>query len=161
VIVAVTGAPPESALDADRRTVVGVVCEPYGEPAGMAERLAADLRERLAGMGGGAWDVRVHHARLPLTEDTRNVELLKHLGRLGRSNDWDLTVCLVDVPMRADGRAIVADAHLAAGTALLSLPAGQPAARRGSICGCWRREGVGACWSAWSGPIGRGAWCSV
>lgn len=103
--------------------MVGLVCEPYGEPAGMAERLAEELRDRLTGVGDGQWEVRVHHERLPLTEDTRNADLLKHLGDLGRGNGWDLTLCIVDVPMRADGRPIVADAHLTGGAALVSLPA--------------------------------------
>lgn len=89
----------------------------------MAERLAQELRERLAGAGDGAWEVQVHHERLPLTEDTRNADLLQHLGRLGRRKEWDLTVCIVDVPMRADRRPIVADVHLAGGTAVVSLPA--------------------------------------
>jgi hypothetical protein len=102
--------------------VVGLVSEPYGEPAGLAERLAEDLRERLGGVGDGPWEVRVHQERLPLTEDTRNADLLKHLGDLGRGNHWDLTLCIVDVPMRAEGRPIVADAHLAGGAALVSLP---------------------------------------
>jgi hypothetical protein len=123
VIAVVSGTSPASVQGTDRRRVVGVVCEPYGEPPGIAERLAEELGERLTGPGEGAWEVRVHHERLPLTEDTRNADLLKHLGHLGRSNDWDLTLCIVDVPMRAEGRPIVADAHLAGGTALVSLPA--------------------------------------
>lgn len=103
--------------------MVGLVCEPQGEPARIAERLAADLRERLAGVGGRAWEVRVHHERLPLTEDTRDGDLLKHVGDLGRGKGWDLALCIVDVPLRTDGRPIVADAHLAGGAALVSLPA--------------------------------------
>jgi hypothetical protein len=122
VIAAVIGAPPAPAQDT-ARPVVGVVCEPHGEPVGIARRLAQQLRERLGGEHEGACEVHVHHERLPLTEDTHNAELLKHLGDLGRRNGWDLTLCIVDVPMRADGRPIVADAHLAGGAALLSLPA--------------------------------------
>lgn len=123
VIAVVAGASPESAQGTDRRTVVGLLCEPYGAPAEIVEGLAKQLRERLAGVGDGVWEIRVHHERLPLTEDTRNADLLAHVGHLGRSNNWDLTVCIVDVPMRADGRPIVADAHLAGGTAVVSLPA--------------------------------------
>jgi hypothetical protein len=102
---------------------VGLVCEPYGEPAGIVARLAEELSERLSGLGDGVWEARVHHERLPLTEDTHNADLLKHLGHLGRNSGWDLTLCVVDVPMRAQGRPIVADAHLASGSALVSLPA--------------------------------------
>lgn len=122
MIAALSGASSASAKVTGRRTVVGLVCEPHGEPAGLAGPLAEELRERLAGVHGGAWEVRVHHERLPLTEDTRNADLLKHLGDLGRANEWDLTLCIVDVPMRADGRPIVAEAHLAGGAALVSLP---------------------------------------
>ena len=123
MITAVTGASSDSAQDTEGRTVVGLVCDPYGEPAGLAEPLAEELRERLAGVGDGRWEVRLHRERLPLTEDTGNADLLKHLAGLGRRHGWELTLCIVDVPMRANGRPIVADAHLAGGAALVSLPA--------------------------------------
>jgi hypothetical protein len=74
-------------------------------------------------MDGGGWEIHVHHERLPLTEDTRNADLLAHLTELGRGREWDLTLCIVDVPMRADGRPIVADAHLTGRAAVISLPA--------------------------------------
>jgi hypothetical protein len=81
------------------------------------------LRARLEVKDGGTWEIQVHHQRLPLTEDTLNADLLAFLSRLGRDREWDLTLCIVDVPMRADGRPIVADAHLTGGAALISLPA--------------------------------------
>jgi hypothetical protein len=91
-----SGAEPESTHDADRGpTVVGLVCEPHGEPVGVTARLAEDLRGRLAGAGRAEFDVVVHHERLPLTEDTRNADLLHHLHELRRRNGWDLTLCIV------------------------------------------------------------------
>jgi hypothetical protein len=102
---------------------MGLVCEPHGEPVGVTARLAEELGERLAGTDGAEFEVTVHHERLPLTEDTRNAELLQHLGELRRRNGWDLALCVVDVPMRAGGAPIVADADLGGGAALVSLPA--------------------------------------
>lgn len=106
-----------------RRTVVGLVCERHSEPSGLVDELGEGLRSRLAEVGEGDYDVHVQHERLPAGEDVDNADLLKHLGDLGRRNGWELTLCIVDIPMSADGRPIVADANLADGTALVSVPA--------------------------------------
>jgi hypothetical protein len=89
----------------------------------MAEHLARELARRLPAPRGDDWQVEVSREPLPLTEDTRNAALLAHLKEVGRHHGWDLTVCIVDVPMRDGARPIVADANLHDRTALVSLPA--------------------------------------
>jgi hypothetical protein len=103
---------------------VAIVCEPGCQPDEVVPRLAADLPERLErSLGGGPWDVRVVSENLPLTEETRNATVLRHLGRLRERQGFDVVLCVVDVPMSDRGRPIVADASKEHGAAIVSLPA--------------------------------------
>jgi hypothetical protein len=122
-IATAAGDAPDRSPPTTEHSVVGLVCEPHGDPPEMAEHLARELARRLPAPRGDDWQVEVSRESLPLTEDTRNAALLAHLNEVGRQHGWDLTVCIVDVPMRDGARAIVADANLHDRTALVSLPA--------------------------------------
>jgi hypothetical protein len=123
LIATASGDAPDRSPSTTERSVVGLVCEPHGDPPEMAEHLARELARRLPVPRGDHWQVEISREPLPLTEDTRNAALLAHLSEVGRHHDWDLTVCIVDVPMRDGARPIVADANLHDRTALVSLPA--------------------------------------
>ncbi len=102
--------------------VVGLVAAP-GAPAEVASELAADLaadlRERHPEV---AWDVRLVEDGLvrPPADDAEIVAAAR--ARL-LAEEWDLAVCLTDLPLTVDRRAVVAHASPVHGVAVLSLPA--------------------------------------
>ena len=102
--------------------VVGLVAAP-GAAMDVADELAADLagglRERHPEV---AWDVRVVEDGLvqPPADDTEIVAAAR--TRL-LAEEWDLAVCVTDLPLTVDRRTVVAHASPVHGVAVLSLPA--------------------------------------
>ena len=102
--------------------VLGLLAAP-GAPAEVAADLAADLaaalRERHPDV---VWDVRVVEDGLvqPPADDAEIVAAAR--ARL-LTEDWDLVVCLTDLPLEADRRPVVAHASPVHGVAVMSLPA--------------------------------------
>ncbi|WP_336033861.1 hypothetical protein [Geodermatophilus sp. FMUSA9-8] len=122
-----TAAAPEGARDPLSETarpdvVVGLVAAP-GAALEVAGELAADLagalRERHPDV---AWDVRVVEDGLvqPPADDAEIVAAAR--GRL-LVEEWDLAVCVTDLPLSVDRRTVVAHASPVHGVAVLSLPA--------------------------------------
>ena len=122
-----SGAPaePEDAQDpvaASPDVVLGLVAAP-GAPAEVAGDLAADLagalHERYPDV---AWDVRVVEDGLvqPPADDAEIVAAAR--ARL-LAEEWDLAVCVTDLPLTVDRRTVVAHASPVHGVAVLSLPA--------------------------------------
>ncbi|MGY1667024.1 hypothetical protein [Geodermatophilus sp. SYSU D00696] len=102
--------------------VVGLVAAP-GAPAEVADELAADLAGALhAEHTEVAWDVRVVVDGLvqPPADDAEIVAAAR--DRL-LAEEWDLAVCVTDLPITVDRRTVVAHASPVHGVAVLSLPA--------------------------------------
>ncbi len=102
--------------------VLGLVAAP-GAAAEVAADLAADLaaalRERHPDV---VWDVRVVEDGLvqPPADDAEIVAAAR--ARL-LAEEWDLAVCVTDLPLTVDRRTVVAHASPVHGVAVLSLPA--------------------------------------
>ncbi len=102
--------------------VVGLVAAP-GAAAEVADELAADLvaelRERQPEV---VWDLRVVEDGLvrPPADDTEIVAATRE--RL-LAEEWDLAVCLTDLPLTVHRRTVVAHASPVHGVAVLSVPA--------------------------------------
>ncbi len=112
----------------DRRTgahpdvVVGLVAAP-GAAAEVAGELAVDLAGALRDRHPEvAWDVRVVEDGLvePPADDAEIVAAARE--RL-LAEEWDLAVCLTDLPLTVDRRTVVAHASPVHGVAVLSVPA--------------------------------------
>jgi hypothetical protein len=102
--------------------VVGLVAAP-GAAAEVADELAADLAGALHERHPEvAWDLRVVEDGLvqPPADDAEIVDAAR--GRL-LAEEWDLAVCVTDLPLTVDRRTVVAHASPVHGVAVLSLPA--------------------------------------
>ena len=55
------------------------------------------------------------------------VEIIDLARKWKLKEGWDLVICLTDLPLRIDGRPVVADASASHGVALISIPALGPA----------------------------------
>jgi hypothetical protein len=102
--------------------VVGLVAAP-GAAAELATTLSYDLAAELSVQHPDvAWQVRAVEDGLvqPPADDAELVSATR--DRLLRE-DWDLAVCLTDVPLEADRRPVVGHASPVHGVAVLSLPA--------------------------------------
>ncbi|WP_448642714.1 hypothetical protein [Geodermatophilus sp. URMC 63] len=113
---------PEVGAGAAPDVVLGLVAAPgaAAEVAGdLAGDLAGALRERHPDV---VWDVRVVEDGLvrPPADDTEIVAAAR--ARL-LAEEWDLAVCVTDLPLSVDRRTVVAHASPVHGVAVLSLPA--------------------------------------
>ncbi|MDI2031844.1 hypothetical protein QFW96_24675 [Saccharopolyspora sp. TS4A08] len=107
---------PESGTP-DRR--LGLIADP-DMPEQVTRRLADDLPELLGEQHSWAVEVDVD----PVTagrHSTRDI-LASTRERMGE-HDWDHAICLTDLPVRANGRPVVAETDLEGGVAVVSLPA--------------------------------------
>ena len=113
--------------------VVGLVAAP-GAAAELAGRMAHELRDSLTTeLPEVLWDVRVVEDGLvqPPADDAELVAAAR--ARL-LAEDWDLALCVTDVPLEVSGRPVVGHASPVHGVAVLSLPAlGAVAVRRRAL----------------------------
>ncbi|MEU1916020.1 hypothetical protein [Streptomyces massasporeus] len=121
-----TGVLMRAAPDADNgqsRVVVGLLVDPDA-PAELAEKLAEDLPELLAEAVNrdSEWSLRV--VRDPLTATLNDsVAILNATREHKLRENWDIAVCLTDLPLRTGGRPLVVDVDAVDRVALVSLPA--------------------------------------
>lgn len=109
--------------------VVGVVAAP-GAAADVAQHLVAELTDDLADqLPTVAWKIAYAEDGLvqPPADDA---ELVAAARKLLLAEDWDLAVCLTDLPLASSGRPVVAHASPVHGVALISLPALGPVGLR-------------------------------
>jgi hypothetical protein len=102
--------------------VVGLVAAP-GSPADLAGSLSDDLLAELRRLLPGiSWQIRpvVDGLVRPPADDDDLVDAAR--ARL-LAEDWDLAVCLTDLPLEVNRRPVVAHASPLHGVAVLSLPA--------------------------------------
>lgn len=109
--------------DVDRRVTVGIVADP-GVPTEIAERLAEEVPDQLRSRVSEDvdWRVLASSEELPLGDDG-TIDIAEKAEEKGRSEHWDLLVCLTDLPRIEPGGAVVADADTSSGAALVSVPA--------------------------------------
>jgi hypothetical protein len=86
----------------------------------VAAKLPA-LLERRVGRPRDSWKVDVAVEPFTTGEDLPGV--IDRARRRMDEREWDLAICLTDLPLRGDGHHLVADVSAADGVALVSLPA--------------------------------------
>ncbi|SFS89519.1 hypothetical protein [Saccharopolyspora flava] len=102
----------------DRR--LGLIADP-DMPEQVTRRLADDLPE-LLGDEQHSWAVEVDVD--PVTAGRRSTrDILASTRERMDEHSWDHAVCLTDLPVRADGKPVVAEADVDRGVAVVSLPA--------------------------------------
>ncbi|MBD0863678.1 hypothetical protein IA539_21110 [Gordonia sp. zg691] len=122
----------ESEESADEAAVVvlGIVAAP-GQAVGLARKLLAeDLEGHVqATFPGARWNIEIIEAGVvtPPAGDTQIVDatrdvLLEH--------EWDLVVCMTDLPLHVGKRPVVAHANAVHGVAVVSVPALGPTGMR-------------------------------
>ena len=102
--------------------VVGLVTAP-GTPAELGRWLAGELQRELAVQHAEvSWEVRMVEDGLvrPPADDG---ELVAAARQRLLAEDWDLVVCLTDLPLQVSRRPVVASASPVHGVGLLSVPA--------------------------------------
>jgi hypothetical protein len=102
---------------------LGIIADP-DVPAAIARDLLEELPDVLARQVSGdvAWRVAaVTEARLDQVGS--GVEIIDLARKRMLEEGWDLVICLTDLPLRIDGRPVVADASASHGVALISIPA--------------------------------------
>jgi uncharacterized membrane protein len=112
-------------VDASSRDtlILGLVAAPdFSEE--IAQRVSADLAQTLEQRIGGriAWDVRTERD-LRVGDAEGGVPIIDAAREVMQANAWDLAVCLTDLPLRIQGRLVVADASVTHRVALICLPA--------------------------------------
>jgi hypothetical protein len=129
-----------------QRLTLGLLAPPQ-IPESLVEEMRDKLLERLRETDAGVlWEVQVTrdvnapdvHGEddMPDFPPTREgaEQALEVVRERGRREDWDLTVCLTDLPFRTGGRVLIADASPNAGVALVSVPALGPVRRPQRVC---------------------------
>jgi hypothetical protein len=103
---------------------LGIVAAP-GLPGELAEELAAELPavlgERVS--SGVAWEVAVVVDERAGEPGSTGIDVIEAARDRMLREGWSLAVCLTDLPLRIDGRPLVADASATHGVAVVSLPA--------------------------------------
>ena len=109
-------------MAANPDVVLGLIAAP-GAANHVAGELEADLPDRLAGtFPGVTW--RIERLRDALVDPPAlDTEIIAVARERLLAHGWDLTVCLTDLPLRAERRPVVAHASASHAVALISLPA--------------------------------------
>jgi hypothetical protein len=105
------------------RVTVGLLADP-DTPTDLAQELAEELPELLAAKVDDSleWVVEVHSSPFSAqTEDSGT--LVSRIARRARREGWDVAIGLTELPIRAGGRPLVADASASQRAAVISLPA--------------------------------------
>ncbi|MEW5810872.1 MAG: hypothetical protein AB1925_15600 [Actinomycetota bacterium] len=112
--------------DVSTTRTVALICDPEAAPAEVAGHLARALPALLAetASGPGMVDVCVHRERLPIGPQGDHQSLIEHAERMKRERNWDVVVCVTDLPLRGEhNEPLVADLSIEKSVAVLSLPA--------------------------------------
>ncbi|PPK94618.1 hypothetical protein CLV92_107121 [Kineococcus xinjiangensis] len=102
--------------------LLGIVAAP-GTPADLATRLQADVTADLQReLPAARWRVEVLSDGL-VTPPADDSEVVAAARQRMLAHDWDLTVCLTDLPLQVARRPVVAHASPVHGVAVVSVPA--------------------------------------
>ncbi|TQM12015.1 hypothetical protein [Pseudonocardia kunmingensis] len=122
--------PPAGARTHRRTVVVGLLADP-GLPTNVARRMAEDLPDVLAAQVSDAVDWAMEIVDEPFEIATSYHRVIdKARSRVG-GTDWDIAICITDIPMATGNGIVVADVSLQDRVALVSLP---------SLGGFWLRH---------------------
>ncbi|RAO62573.1 hypothetical protein [Micromonospora saelicesensis] len=105
--------------------VVGLVATPPDHPARVAARLTAELTSGLAERVNAdvRWIVREGWGEVAPRRDGGVEALLDDLAQRRADDQWDVAVCLTDLPLHADRVPLVAQTSARRRVAVVSLPA--------------------------------------
>jgi hypothetical protein len=105
--------------------VVGLVATPPDYPARVAARLTAELAGRLAERVDAdvRWTVREGWGEVAPRRDGGAEALLDDLGRRRANEQWDVAICLTDLPLHTNRVPLVAQTSAQRQVAIVSLPA--------------------------------------
>ncbi|MEJ3659276.1 hypothetical protein WEH80_40600 [Actinomycetes bacterium KLBMP 9759] len=113
---------PADPLPHDRPFVIGILADP-NLPAVIAARLARDLPVALAARIGSGVDWTVETLHDPFEVVTSHDRLIDKARARVRGTDWDIALCITDIPIRTPNGVVVADVSHHDRVALVSLPA--------------------------------------
>lgn len=100
---------------------LGLISDP-DFPEQVASRLSDSLPHDLQDQLGGEWSVEV--LRDPVAAGLESGQkILQAAERQLEQQDWDYAVCVTDLPLRFDGRTVLADAGVDKCVGVISLPA--------------------------------------
>jgi hypothetical protein len=124
-----TSPQPESSATAQAQIAIGVIAAP-GLPAELAQDLAGDLEERLRERyPEGRWHVPVVTDGL-VAPPAPATELIDAAHRRLLREDWELAICLTDLPLRIGRHSVAGHASPTHRVALISIPALGPTGLR-------------------------------
>ncbi|MFE9192974.1 hypothetical protein ACFYL6_25570 [Micromonospora sp. NPDC007208] len=105
--------------------VVGLVATPPDHPARVAARLTAELADRLTERVSAdvRWTVREGWGEVAPRRDGGAEALLDDLARRRAGDEWDVAICLTDLPLHAERVPLVAQTSARRQVAVVSLPA--------------------------------------
>jgi hypothetical protein len=105
--------------------VVGLVATPPDHPARVATRLTAELADRLADQVDAdvRWTVRDGWGEVAPRRDGGAEALLDDLAQRRTDEQWDVAICLTDLPLHTDRVPLIAQSSNQRRTAMVSLPA--------------------------------------
>src|SRR5690242_10864529 len=105
--------------------VVGLVATPPDHPARVAAPLTAELAARLADRVDAdvRWTVREGWGQVVPRRDGGVEALLDDLAERRADDQWDIAICLTDLPLHAARMPLVAQTSARRRVAVVSLPA--------------------------------------
>ncbi|BBH63894.1 hypothetical protein ACTI_05790 [Actinoplanes sp. OR16] len=105
--------------------VVGLVATPPDHPARITARLATELADLLAAQvdAGVRWTVGQGWGEVAPRRDGGAEALLDDLARRRADDQWDIAICLTDLPLQTDRTPLIAQISTRRRTAMVSLPA--------------------------------------
>nr|WTA65496.1 hypothetical protein OHB51_23625 [Micromonospora sp. NBC_00855] len=105
--------------------VVGLVATPPDQPARVAERLTAELASGLTERVSAdvRWIVREGWGEVAPRRDGGAEALLDDLAQRRADDQWDVAICLTDLPLHAERMPLVAQTSARRRVAVVSLPA--------------------------------------
>src|SRR4029453_6602909 len=105
--------------------VVGLVAPPPDSPARVAERLTAELSSRLAERVGAdvRWTIRGGWGEVAPRRDGGAEALLDDVASRLTNDQWDVAICLTDLPLHTERVPLVAQTSARRRVAMVSLPA--------------------------------------
>jgi hypothetical protein len=105
--------------------VVGLVATPPDHPARVAARLTAELSSRLAERVGAdvRWTIRGGWGEVAPRRDGGAEALLDDVASRLTNDQWDVAICLTDLPLHTERVPLVAQTSARRRVAMVSLPA--------------------------------------